>query len=43
MIHIVLCMIHNVESPQLYSLWPEDGPVQRPKYVVSLNKGSNIR
>jgi len=35
-------MIHIVMSPQLYILWPKDGPVQRPKYVVSLNK-DNIR
>jgi len=42
MIHIILFMIHTVESPYLYILWPEDGPVQRPKHV-SLNKGNNIR
>ena len=27
----------------LYILWPEDGPVQRSKHVVSLNKDNNIR
>ena len=28
---------------QLYILWPEDGPVEGPKHVVSLNKINNIR
>ena len=27
----------------IYILWPEDGPVRRPKHVVSLNKDNNIR
>jgi len=36
-------MIHTVYFPQLYILWPEDGPVRRPKHVVSLNKDNNIR
>jgi len=35
-------MIHNVQSPQLYILWPEDGPVHGPKHVISLNKNNNI-
>jgi hypothetical protein len=38
-------MIHTVQSPQLYVYnlwWPEDGPVQGPKHVVSLSK-DNIR
>jgi hypothetical protein len=30
-------------SSQLYILLPEDGPVQRPKHVVDLNKDKNIR
>jgi len=38
MIHSILFMIRTVQSPQLYILWPEDGPVQRSKHVVSLNK-----
>ena len=38
MIHTILLMIHTVQSPQLYTLWPEDGPMQGPKHVVSLNK-----
>ena len=43
MIHTILFMIHTVQSPQLYILWPEDGLVQRPKHVASLNKGNNVR
>ena len=27
----------------LYILWPEYGPVQGPKHVVSLNKDNNVR
>jgi len=42
MTHTILFMIHTVQSPQLYTLWPDDGPVQRPKHVVSLNKDNNI-
>ena len=43
MIHTILFMIHTVQSPQLYILWPEDGPVQRPKHVVSLNKDKQCK
>jgi len=43
MIHTILFMIHIVQSPQLYILWPEDSPVQGPKHVVSLNEDNNIR
>ena len=43
MIHTILFMIHTVLSPQLYTLSPEDGPVQGPKHVVSVNKDKNIR
>jgi len=39
----ILFMIHTVQSPQLYILWPEDGPVQGPKLVVTLHKDKNIR
>jgi len=28
---------------QLYILWPQNGPVQGPKHVVTLNKDKNIR
>ena len=38
MIHTILFMIHTVQSPQLHILWPEDGPVQGLKHVISLNK-----
>ena len=41
--HTILFMIHTVQSPQLYILWPEDGLVQRPKHVVSWYKVNNIR
>jgi len=35
---------HCIVSSIIYCiLWPEDGPVQRPKHVVSLNKYKNIR
>jgi len=43
MMRAILFMIHTVQSPQLHVLWPEDGPVQRPKYVLSLNKDNSIR
>jgi len=43
MIHFILFMIHIVQSPQLYILWPEDGPVEMPKHVVSLTKDNNTR
>ena len=42
-IHSIWFMIQTVQSPQTYILWPEDGPVQRPKHVVFLNKVNNIR
>jgi len=31
-------MSHAVYSPHVYILWPEDGTVQGPKHVASLNK-----
>jgi len=43
MIHTILFMIHTVQSPQLYILWPEDGPVQGPKHVASLNKDKQYK
>jgi len=43
MIYTISFMIHTVQSPQLYILWPEDGPVQGPKHVAILNKDNNIR
>jgi len=36
-VHMTVFMIHTVQSPQLYILLPEDGRVQGPKHVVSLN------
>jgi len=43
MVHTILFTIHTVLFSQLYILWPEDGPVQRLKHVVSLNKDNDIR
>jgi len=43
MIHTILFMIHTVQSPQLHILLPEDGLVQIPKHVVSLNKFNKLR
>jgi len=43
MIHIILFIIHIVQSPQLYIVWPEDGPVQGPKHVVRLNKDKQYK
>jgi len=43
MVYTILFMNHTVQSPHLYILWPEDGPVQGPKHVASLNKDNNIR
>jgi len=34
----ILFMNHAVLSPQLHIFWSEDGPLQWPKHVVSLNK-----
>jgi len=37
-IHTILFMIRTVQSSHLHNLWLEDGPVQGPKHVFSLNK-----
>jgi len=34
---------HCTVSSIVYNLRPEDGPVQRPKHIVSLNKDNIIR
>jgi hypothetical protein len=36
---LTMYSLHNY----IYILWPEDGPVLRPKHVVSLTKDNNIR